>query len=53
MGFDWTQIINLLRFEASRINGDIEWAVNYIVKGEQGYTHNFVPDEEKLFDDLE
>ncbi len=46
MGFERNQIINLLRFEATWINGDIERAVNYLVKGEQGYTHNFVPDEE-------
>ena len=42
MGFERRMIVELLRFENDRVSGDIERAINLLIKNDAGYyTHKF------------
>ena len=42
MGFERKQVLNLILYESERIDGNVNEAVDYLIKTDEGWTHHFV-----------
>ena len=45
MGFDYHLVDNLLKYEKGIIRNDIQRAVDFCIKTDEGWKHTFIPDE--------